>query len=148
MAAALRQVVSVSNDDDCRAATTFITQLTSVYQLLYNTGKECIERCFFGQLFGEMMSLNPAIIKFCEVAINGITPLQQIEGDESLTATDTSIYGNDDIDDKERKSMAALATSKYTQKMIPYLTVLHRTVDTLRTYVAGEKVTSIASLPA
>jgi hypothetical protein len=50
---------------------TFVTNLCNMYEQLYASAKQDIERCFFSDLFLEIMSLNSCIVKFCEAQLGG-----------------------------------------------------------------------------
>jgi hypothetical protein len=52
-----------------KEAKNFLTKLNMMYEQLLSSAKQDIERCYFSDLFGDLMSLNPTIIKLCESMI-------------------------------------------------------------------------------
>jgi len=67
---ALRQA-ALTSAGEAQGAVQFMTRLAQVYDQLYESGRQDIERCFASKLFDKVMSLNPTASKFCEALLGG-----------------------------------------------------------------------------
>ena len=104
----------------------FIARLCELYDQLTASARQDIERCLFGDLFTEIMSLNPGLIKFCENTIG-----------EALGTGDAGA-GDAGAGESKGDSKSSASSSKPDAKFIPLCAQLLKAVTGARDLISSE----------
>lgn len=114
----------------------FICRLILLYDRLLSSARQDIERCFFGQLFSELMSLVPLLSRFAENAIG--TAKEEEEAKEKEKEKDGE-KENKEQDSHVLPKVPGGPSSTPAQEQLNQLwAVLYKSVTSVRDYIGTQ----------